>query len=88
VNPYNLRGRHADALVALAGPASNLALAAVFAIVLRVIGPGNILIHNGELYAVVYNGQIVSTMPTPLGLLSLVLLIPPSSSMWFWRSSI
>jgi Zn-dependent protease len=72
VNPYNLRGRHADALVALAGPASNLALAAVFAIVLRVIGPGNILIHNGELYRFVYNGQIVSTMPTPLGLLSLV----------------
>ncbi len=72
VNPYNLRGRHADALVALAGPASNLALAAVFAIVLRVVGPGNILIHNGELYRFVYNGQIVSTMPTPLGLLALV----------------
>ena len=32
VNPYNLRGSHADSLVAAAGPLSNLALAAVFGI--------------------------------------------------------
>ena len=36
VNPYNLRGRHADSLVALAGPLSNLALAAVFAVGFRI----------------------------------------------------
>jgi Zn-dependent protease len=37
VNPYNLRGRHANAIVALAGPVSNLALAAIFAVGFRVI---------------------------------------------------
>jgi Zn-dependent protease len=36
VNPRNLRGRHGDALVAAAGPISNLLVAAVFAIPLRI----------------------------------------------------
>lgn len=35
VNPSNLRGRYASALVSLAGPASNLALALVFGLALR-----------------------------------------------------
>ena len=37
VNPYNLRGRYADSLVAAAGPLSNLALAAVFAVGFRIM---------------------------------------------------
>lgn len=37
VNPYNLRGRYADSMVALAGPLSNLALAAVFAVGFRIV---------------------------------------------------
>ena len=37
VNPYNLRGRWADARVALAGPLSNLILAAVFAVGFRIL---------------------------------------------------
>jgi Zn-dependent protease len=37
VNPYNLRGRHADSMVAAAGPLSNLALAAVFAVGFRLL---------------------------------------------------
>ena len=37
VNPYNLRGRHADSLVALAGPLSNLGLAALFGVGFRVM---------------------------------------------------
>jgi Zn-dependent protease len=37
VNPYNLRGRYADTMVAAAGPLSNLALAAVFAVGFRVM---------------------------------------------------
>ncbi|MGD0861925.1 MAG: site-2 protease family protein [Candidatus Limnocylindrales bacterium] len=46
VNPYNLRGRYADARVAAAGPLSNLALAALFAVGFRIlwsdgIGPDN-----------------------------------------------
>jgi Zn-dependent protease len=35
VNPYNLRGGHADSIVAAAGPLSNLGLAVVFAVALR-----------------------------------------------------
>jgi Zn-dependent protease len=37
VNPYNLRGRYADTMVAVAGPLSNLALAAIFAIGFRIL---------------------------------------------------
>jgi Zn-dependent protease len=37
VNPYNLRGRYADARVAAAGPLSNLAMAAVFAVGFRIL---------------------------------------------------
>lgn len=39
VNPYNLRGKHADSIVAAAGPLSNLALAVVFAIAFRIVFP-------------------------------------------------
>jgi Zn-dependent protease len=38
VNPYNLRGRYGDAIVAAAGPFSNLVLAAIFAMLLRLMG--------------------------------------------------
>jgi Zn-dependent protease len=37
VNPSNLRGRHGDAYVALAGPLSNFLLAAAFAIPYRIV---------------------------------------------------
>jgi len=37
VNPSNLRGRYGEAIVAAAGPLSNLLLAAVFAIPLRIL---------------------------------------------------
>jgi len=46
VNPYNLRGRHADSMVAAAGPLSNLALAAVFAIGFRVLWGANFFPDN------------------------------------------
>lgn len=36
VNPNNLRGRYADSIVAVAGPLSNLALAALFAVGFRI----------------------------------------------------
>jgi Zn-dependent protease len=39
VNPRNLRGRHGDALVAVAGPISNLLIAAAVAIPLRLLFP-------------------------------------------------
>jgi Zn-dependent protease len=37
VNPYNLRGRFASTIVSVAGPLSNLALAAVFAVGFRIM---------------------------------------------------
>ncbi len=37
VNPYNLRGRYADTIVSVAGPLSNLVLAAVCAIGFRIL---------------------------------------------------
>ena len=37
VNPFNLRGRYADTVVAVAGPLSNLALAALFAVGFRIM---------------------------------------------------
>ena len=37
VNPYNLRGSYANAKVAVAGPLSNLALAAAFAVGFRIL---------------------------------------------------
>jgi Zn-dependent protease len=39
VNPRNLRGRHGDAIVAVAGPISNLLMAAAVAIPLRLLFP-------------------------------------------------
>ena len=38
VNPYNLRGKYGDALVSGAGPASNLLIAFVFGLLIRLFG--------------------------------------------------
>jgi Zn-dependent protease len=46
VNPYNLRGRHADSIVAAAGPISNLILAGLFAIALRFMLAGGYYAYN------------------------------------------
>ena len=46
VNPYNLRGRYADARVAAAGPLSNLAMAAVFAVGFRILWSDGIYPDN------------------------------------------
>jgi len=46
VNPYNLRGRHADSLVAAAGPLSNLVLAALFAVGFRIMFANGIYPDN------------------------------------------
>ena len=63
VNPYNLRGQHADSIVALAGPASNLALAAIFAIGFRAF------IGNNDLF---FGGGLSAWARTPIGLVTLV----------------
>jgi Zn-dependent protease len=46
VNPYNLRGRYADARVAAAGPLSNLLLAAVFAVGFRILWQNGVYPDN------------------------------------------
>jgi Zn-dependent protease len=46
VNPYNLRGRYADTMVAAAGPLSNLALASVCAIGFRVLWANGVYPDN------------------------------------------
>ncbi len=37
-NPYNLRGKYGEALVAFAGPGTNILLALIFALVIRLLG--------------------------------------------------
>ena len=46
VNPYNLRGRYADSMVAAAGPISNLVLAGIFAIGFRALAANGIDANN------------------------------------------
>lgn len=46
VNPYALRGRYANARVAMAGPLSNLALAAVFAVGFRILWSNGIGVNE------------------------------------------
>jgi Zn-dependent protease len=46
VNPFNLRGRYADSLVAAAGPLSNLALAAVCAVGFRILWANDVYPDN------------------------------------------
>ncbi len=46
VNPYNLRGRYANARVAAAGPLSNLALAAAFAVGFRILWSNGVFPSN------------------------------------------
>jgi Zn-dependent protease len=49
VNPYNLRGKYADSLVALAGPLSNLVLAVLFAIGFRIAWANGLYPSNDSL---------------------------------------
>jgi Zn-dependent protease len=66
VNPYNLRGRYADAIVAAAGPLSNLALAVVCAIGFRILWANDILPNNTSainmLQLVFYEGIVLNVV--------------------------
>jgi len=74
INPRNLRGRYGEAIVALAGPLSNLVLAAIFAIPLRLLFSNeSLLLGNIELANIlsfIVRGSII------LGLFNLI-PIPP-----------
>lgn len=75
VNPRNLRGRHGDAIVAIAGPLSNLLIAAIFAIPLRLFlaNPtlgGDAWVEIASILSFIVQGSII------LGLFNLI-PIPP-----------
>ena len=74
VNPRNLRGRYGEAIVSAAGPLSNLILAAIFAIPLRImLSDPNLLFDNFQIASIlsfIVNGSII------LGLFNLI-PIPP-----------
>jgi Zn-dependent protease len=74
VNPRNLRGRYGEAIVSAAGPVSNLIIAALFAIPLRVmLSDPNLLFNNVEIASIlsfIVRGSII------LGLFNLI-PIPP-----------
>ena len=73
VNPSNLRGRYGDAYVALAGPLSNFLVAAVFAIPLRIMLSGDLVIQYFEVATML---SFVVQFSILLGLFNLI-PIPP-----------
>jgi len=74
INPRNLRGRYGEAIVALAGPLSNLLIAAVIAIPLRVILANPAFAYSNltvvDILSFIVEGSII------LGLFNLI-PIPP-----------
>ncbi len=72
INPRNLRGRHGDALVAAAGPLTNLLIAVAFAIPLRIASPSLL-----DQYPVVFELlDLVVQFSLLLGLFNLI-PVPP-----------
>jgi len=74
INPRNLRGRYGEAIVALAGPLSNLLIAAAIAIPLRVILANPVFAYSNltlvDILSFIVQGSII------LGLFNLI-PIPP-----------
>jgi Zn-dependent protease len=74
VNPRNLRGRHGDAIVAVAGPISNLIMAAVFAIPLRImLASPDLIVSFPQVFDILY---YIVQFSIILGLFNLI-PIPP-----------
>ena len=78
VNPRNLRGKYGEAIVALAGPLSNLLIAAALAIPLRIfLSQPDLLRSNPELWANVLSIlHFIVLYSIALGLFNLI-PIPP-----------
>ena len=86
VNPYNLRyGRRGEALVAVAGPISNLVMAAIVAIPLRIIlmNPSMALtVQSNDIATFVFNVAVLFVQIDVLLLIFNLLPIPPLDG---WR---
>lgn len=78
INPRNLRGRHGEAIVAAAGPISNLLMAAAVAIPLRLLlSQPALLVSNIEFWSVVLSVlDFIVLYSVALGLFNLI-PIPP-----------
>jgi Zn-dependent protease len=68
-NPYNLKGRYGEVIVAIAGPLSNILIAIVFALYFRTLGAAEILAPNGQLALLIVMVNITlavfNMMPVP-----------------------
>ena len=76
VNPRNLRGRHGDAVVAAAGPLSNLLIAAIVALPLRLLFPetaGTVFFSTSEVEQIL---KFIVYFSILLGIFNLI-PIPP-----------
>jgi len=74
INPRNLRGRYGEAIVAVAGPLSNLVTAAIFAVILRLLlANPDFAVNNREIVSIV---DLIVRLSIILGLFNLV-PIPP-----------
>lgn len=86
VNPYNLRyGRRGEAIVALAGPISNLIMAIVVAIPLRLIHDDPALlasVASNDIAALIFNVGVIFVVVDVLLLIFNLLPIPPLDG---WR---
>ena len=93
VNPANLRDRrNGEVLVALAGPASNLIMASVAAVVFRVLDTTGIvvpaLVYEILLYFVIYNVglAVFNMLPIPpLDGSNLLFRLMSPQQAWQWR---
>ena len=87
VNPYNLRyGRRGEAIVALAGPISNLVMAIAVAIPLRLIHADPALlaaVASNDIAALVFNVGVIFVVVDLLLLIFNLLPIPPLDG---WRA--
>ncbi|HJX67946.1 MAG TPA: site-2 protease family protein [Candidatus Limnocylindrales bacterium] len=74
VNPFYLRGRHADSIVAAAGPLSNLVLAALFAIPFRILWANGVVPDN---HSVAEMGQLICYVGVWLNVLLMIFNFVP-----------
>jgi Zn-dependent protease len=74
VNPYALRGHHAESIVAAAGPLSNLVLAALFAIPFRILWANGVAPDN---HSVAEMAQLVCWSGVRLNVLLMIFNLIP-----------
>jgi Zn-dependent protease len=68
-NPYNLKGKYGEVIVAIAGPVSNILIALVFAVYFRSLDGASVLAPNGQLALLIVMVNVTlavfNMMPVP-----------------------